>query len=232
MRTAVFEGGFEGLISLASFLYATKTPYDKISDTEDGSSLFSENIYYERKIGAELAEHSFYNGADIDRLKIVFLGGTERHYGAIAKHVIETLSDTATMETESYLNETEHSIRREAHKYKGFVRFEETELGFFARISPKYDILPLIAGHFFERYGDERIIYDEHRAKAALISKNGYEIVSASVEQFETSEDEKRFEKLWRLFFDTVAIKERENKRLQQSFVPQRYRENMPEFAS
>ena len=94
------------------------------------------------------------------------------------------------------------------------------------------DILPLIAGHFFERYGDERIIYDEHRAKAVLISKNGYEIVSASVEQFETSEDEKRFEKLWRLFFDTVAIKERENKRLQQSFVPQRYRENMPEFAS
>lgn len=232
MRTAVFEGGLDGLISLASFLYATKTDFDRVSNTPDGDSLFSENIYYERSTWAEMAESSFRGGADIKRLEVVFLGDTDRHYAAIVKHVIESLSDKATMETESYLDESEHSIRREAHKYKGFVRFEETDIGFFARIAPKYDILPLIAGHFFERYGDNRIIYDEKRKKAAVISQNGYEIVNASAEKFETSTSEKRFTALWKKFFDSITIDERENKKLQQSFAPKRYREHMPEFAS
>jgi hypothetical protein len=35
---------------------------------------------------------------------------------------------------------------------------------------------------------------------------------------------------LWRAFFNAVAIKERTNPRLQQGFVPLKYRDNMLEF--
>lgn len=44
------------------------------------------------------------------------------------------------------------------------------------------------------------------------------------------SKEEKRYEKLWQVFFQSVSIKERENPDLQQSHLPLRYRENMPEF--
>ena len=35
---------------------------------------------------------------------------------------------------------------------------------------------------------------------------------------------------LWRVFFDSIAIKERENKKLQMENLPIEYRKNMTEF--
>ena len=44
------------------------------------------------------------------------------------------------------------------------------------------------------------------------------------------SKDEEKFQKLWKTFFDSVAIESRENKKLQQQMVPLIYREFMNEF--
>ncbi|MDZ7819563.1 MAG: DUF4130 domain-containing protein [Aliarcobacter sp.] len=44
------------------------------------------------------------------------------------------------------------------------------------------------------------------------------------------SQNEEKFQKLWKSFFNAVSIKERENKKLQQSQVPLIYRTYMSEF--
>ena len=150
---------------------------------------------------------------EIQKLKIVFLSNDKATYKTIVRHYIETMDDTPTLETNAKLNELEHIVSREAHKYKGFIRFEMTEVGFFARIAPKHDILPLLAPHFLERFGDERVIFDEGRNMAVVIGKNGYRIMSASVDSFEKHEDEQKFETLWKRFFASIGIKERENKK-------------------
>jgi len=225
MTTAVFDGSFEGLLELAAFLHKGKFYYDEVSETEDNSSLFSENIYADKAVPVT-------DKLDIQKLKTVFLAHDKATYKTIAKYYFEILDDKPTMDTIAKLNELEHIVTREAHKYKGFIRFEMSEVGFFSRIAPKHDILPLIAPHFFERFGDERIIFDENRGVAAIIDKNGYRLIAANAQKFEKHESEKKFEGLWKKFFESVSIKERTNKKLQQSFVPLRYREFMNEFSS
>ena len=45
------------------------------------------------------------------------------------------------------------------------------------------------------------------------------------------SEDEKQLQKLWKLFVDTIAIKERVNPKLQRQMLPLRFRKYMKEFS-
>ena len=48
--------------------------------------------------------------------------------------------------------------------------------------------------------------------------------------QFHKDEDEREMEELWRVFFQTIAIKERKNLRCQQSFMPKKYWQDMLEM--
>lgn len=45
------------------------------------------------------------------------------------------------------------------------------------------------------------------------------------------SEEERKYEFLWRRFFHSVSIKERENPKCQQAHLPFRYRGEMTEFS-
>ena len=45
------------------------------------------------------------------------------------------------------------------------------------------------------------------------------------------SEDEKQLQKLWKLFVNTIAIKERVNPKLQRQMLPLRFRKYMKEFS-
>lgn len=224
MTTAVFDGSFEGLLELSEFLRVSRAHFDEVSDKEDNSSLFSENIY------ADTDAKPKYELLDTARLKTVFLANDKATYKTIVRHYIESIEETPSLETNAKLTELEHVVNREAHKYKGFIRFEMSEFGFFARIAPKHDILPLIAPHFWKRFGDDRAIADENRGVVALIDQNGYRIVRATADRFEKHESEKKFEGLWKRFFDTISIKERTNDKLQKQMIPLRYREFMNEF--
>ena len=46
----------------------------------------------------------------------------------------------------------------------------------------------------------------------------------------EMTEKEQNIDNLWKAFFNSVSIKERENKGLQRNNLPLRFRGNMPEF--
>ena len=49
-------------------------------------------------------------------------------------------------------------------------------------------------------------------------------------DEFRIDEDEEKVRSLWKDYFKTLAIKERENPKLQQHFVPLIYRKHMTEF--
>jgi probable DNA metabolism protein len=60
--------------------------------------------------------------------------------------------------------------------------------------------------------------------KAAICSAEEYE-------QPEPGEEEIKFRELWRLFYETIEIKERENPRCRMSHMPKRFWSCMTEFA-
>lgn len=126
----------------------------------------------------------------------------------------------------------------EEHHLKGFVRFEELENGIlYSRIGPKNNVLTFLMPHFADRFpGEHFMIYDEGRRLFGIHPARHpwYLLQSTQLEERtknpSLTEDEKHYQELFRRFCHTIAIKERENRRLQRNLVPLRFQEYMMEF--
>jgi probable DNA metabolism protein len=114
-----------------------------------------------------------------------------------------------------------------------YLRFEELEdKTLYARIAPPRNVLPLMGGHFRTRLRGENFILHDTARSIALLHREG-ESSLVRVESFETptlSVEEASFRRLWKTFFDSVAIESRLNPALQRSHVPLKYRTYMSEF--
>ncbi|MDF2544101.1 MAG: hypothetical protein K0S47_3819 [Herbinix sp.] len=152
------------------------------------------------------------------------------HFGP---SIMEHVSD----EVVSKVYQLNRYVGYEAHHLLGFVRFTELDNGILlANIHPKNNVLTLIAPHFSDRLPEETfIIFDEIRKKAVLHAP-GRPWIMTDVNEGDldrlkvtiTTEDE--YEKLWKTFFQHIAIKERTNKKLQRNMLPLRFRDDMTEF--
>ena len=119
-------------------------------------------------------------------------------------------------------------VHREAHKLKGFIRFRKLKTNFFlAYISPTNNVLEYVSNHFKKRLANESwLIYDVKRDLLSIYTNNKYIIVKVEdLEKnvFNFADDEKDFSELWQIFYETIAIRERENKRCQMNFMPKKY---------
>ncbi len=122
---------------------------------------------------------------------------------------------------------------REAHLYKGFVRFSDTSGVLTAQIEPKNIVLPLIAQHFAERYpGEKFLIHDKTHGMVLLYQNGTLQICGADAyEPPLPNEEELKFRDLWRLFYDTIEISERHNPKCRRGHMPMRYWRCMTEMA-
>lgn len=127
----------------------------------------------------------------------------------------------------------ERHLLHEAHLLKGFVRFSDVGGALVASITPKNYVLPFIAHHFAMRYNKEQFMIFDKTNKAALIHQNGKsEIIQVENVEFpEISEDEAKYQAMWKRFYNTIAIEGRENPRCRMSHMPKRYWENMLEVS-
>ena len=133
--------------------------------------------------------------------------------------------------------ELSRTVGHEAHKYLGFVRFEERNENLLtARIQPKSNVLPVLAAHFADRLQPENwIILDTIRRFAAIHpARKSYFLQWGVTEEMllsvPVSDHEKDWEQLWSCFFNTIAIQERRNTDLQRSLMPLHYRTYIPEI--
>lgn len=128
------------------------------------------------------------------------------------------------------------AVGREAHRFKGFVRFRQLTGGYYyAAIAPDFRILPLIAPHFAARFADQQwLIHDERRNEAVIYDPAHRQWAVVPLERHTPLADtpeEELFRTLWQCYFDRLAIAERHNPRLQRQHVPHKHRKNLPEFA-
>ncbi|MFA9466019.1 MAG: TIGR03915 family putative DNA repair protein [Velocimicrobium sp.] len=132
--------------------------------------------------------------------------------------------------------EMERRVNNEMHHYMEFVRFSELENAILlSRIRPENNIITLIAPHFEDRLPEENwMIYDERRSIAAIHRKrypwilvDGNELNIEEMKHFSGAELDMQL--FWKTFVDTIAIKDRSNKKLQSQLLPNRYREFMRE---
>lgn len=173
----------------------------------------------------ELVENVFLScllDKEIRLLRFLLLGFRE------GKQVLQMVDH---MDVEP-LYAAEKHLFRETHHLKGFIRFEEHGGRLIAAIRPKNFVLPYLADHFIDRLsGETFMIYDRVHG-AALIHEPGHsEIVRLEgLELKAISEEEARYQALWRQFYHTIAIESRVNHKLRRGNLPKRFWAEMTEM--
>lgn len=123
-------------------------------------------------------------------------------------------------------------LNGEAQLLRGFVRFSDYAGILGGEIEPKNRVLPLLRSHFCSRFPNEQFFIYDRTHREALFYAGGKAVI-APLERFEAAppdEAEAAYRRLWKRFYDTVAIKERENLRCRQTHMPKRYWGTMTEF--
>lgn len=146
-------------------------------------------------------------------------------------HLFDGLADDNVLKAFS-LGRT---VSREIEHLKGFLRFQELENGMlYARIGPKGNAVTFLMPHFADRlpvenfviYDDVRGIFGVHPAGRQWYLLSGEE----GEPETELSEQELRYQELFRHFCRSIAIRERRNLKLQRNMLPLRFQEYMVEF--
>ena len=108
----------------------------------------------------------------------------------------------------------------------------------YSSIHPDNNVIEQVGQFLMKRFPKQNmILHDKNRNLAFLYNcqnRNDYEIISVS-ENFEVnsfSQEEQQFQKLWKTFFQTIAIQERTNSRLQMQYMPKKYWKDLVEMQS
>lgn len=126
-----------------------------------------------------------------------------------------------------------YKVTRELDRMKGFLRFQQIDNKvYYAKISPDHNQIPLLQTHLKRRFSDQKwIVHDEKRNQALLYNLTDCMIAPFSKEEATLLLQDKQddYIDLFQRYFNTITIKERTNKHLQDNFMPKRYRQYMPE---
>lgn len=248
----VCEDSLEGIFTAIYDAYALREGHEHIHiqvGGEDNYRLFATYLYsnpdyvktdkvvrtLKSRLGEEVylaicrAAASFYP----DKGEAVYRTVVDGITAGSGRRTMENLRNpyiTRTFELARYTgNEAHHEIE--------FLRFKELRQGIlYAKIGPRNNVVAFIMPHFADRLATENfMIHDEKRDLFGVhpAGKEWY-LVSGTEktvqETLQWSKEEMRYQELFTLFHETIAIKERRNKRLQQQMLPLRFQDYMVEF--
>ena len=134
------------------------------------------------------------------------------------------------------ITEIARSVTHESHKFREFVRFTRIEDVLCSVICPKSNVVTLLAPHFADRLVSENWMIIDQKRKLAVIHPADREWYLRPLEEeefrhfMEYDRDREEYARLWRVFFDHIAVLQRKNSRCQMNFLPKWYRTNMTEF--
>ncbi len=237
----LYDGTFEGLMCCVYEHYYNKTTPLEIKKQSEQSISFFENVHIETD---SAIANRVYNSIDVtiskraqNLVKTAFLSCMKDKEIAILnflKYGYKCGKKTMLMISHPCvctLLDAEKHLLKEAHNFKGFVRFEDYNGALVAKIAPKNFVLPFLKNHFCSRFPNENFLIFDESNKCALVykEKNAQIINLDSLLLPKIDETEQKYRQMWRAFYETIAIKERENPRCQMTFMPKRYWANLTE---
>lgn len=134
--------------------------------------------------------------------------------------------------------EAVRSIDNECEKIRQFARFqhlkEEGREVWFARVNPKDAVVPLVLGHFVERFNVQPfILYDEVHGMAGVWDGHRRYLVDADEEMLSlppAGADEALMQDAWRTFYRVLSVEARFNPELRCKLMPKRFWKNLTEL--
>lgn len=236
-----YDGSFEGFLCCIFESYACKeVPIAIYCDEDDMPTLFASrtiqtNRDHANRVLRKVVKCSPYAAELLHKGYLTCLPDRELYlYRLVAKLLREGPSFLRNFSDET-LHPVASAVRHldgEAHLLKGFVRFSEMGGVLGSEIEPKNRVLPLLRSHFCARYREEKFFIYDRTHQEALFYAAGKAVIRP-LEDFRMAppdETEAHYRLLWKRFYDTIAIKERENPRCRMTHMPKRYWNTMTEF--
>lgn len=238
----IYDGTFEGLLTCIHHHYYTEKATE-ISVVEEyqpsflDSSMEVETDIRKADIVYEAIQKKI-SSYDLRRIYKVFLSNDSEKEMKILKYVVMGFkrgSAISMLHGDPVVFDMqllEKKVSREKERMLQFVRFSVMKNDIlYARIEPDHDVLELTAHHFCDRYrNDPFIIHDVKRSKALIAFNGEWYITHFEANDLpELSADEREYRRLWKTYFDNIAIKERTNPKCQRNFMPIRYWKNLTE---
>ena len=235
MSTYVYDGTFDGLLSVIFEAYRRRRPPTRIVRRPLEQAVFFEETIEvttedrkARRVGnglrrasepdvAEQCYHAFR--ADVPDVEMTLF-----RYAQVVFTPPEGAEAGAWLAPVLEVERLAKRVRHEIHRMHAFVRFEQTEGGLYvARVAPAADVLDLAAPHFEQRYPSQRwLIADERRRYAMYYDGTALRRLDVLPENA-TAEEEADYQKLWRGYFRATTIAERRNLALHRRNLPRRY---------
>ena len=129
------------------------------------------------------------------------------------------------------------NVGNESHHFREFARFQSLDgRVYVSHLEPKSDVIMLVGRHFADRMPSEYwMIVDDNRKTVCVHLKDGENYLRYLTDgEFEalrkTEEYEDEYTGMWKTFFHTIRIKERENYVCQRNLFPIWKRKHAVEF--
>ena len=238
----VYDGSFEGFLSLVYEVYYKKLKVIKIYKTLPNEIIFEEILEVstdDEKCQKVLkAIKAKFPKQILEKILNIFMCDTREFELELLEYIKIGFKDIEQLHNINnssvfYLNNLEKELFKNVHKMYAFVRFQELEDStLYAKLECKFNVIYFLAKHFLKRFNNQNfIIHDINRKLAFIKIEENYSIQDvAFFDEPIYSSNEEKFQKLWKRFFKGVTIEERLNLKLQQQLVPLIYRTYMSEF--
>lgn len=243
-KTYLYDGTFDGLLTIIFNCYCDKCfpqkilpEYDYIENFLDNITLIKTDYSKSKRIfnGIEnnISHKALYNSY------YAFLSDNSEKEINILKYVCTGFDQGPKIDnmlTLSYVYKVINMRKRalgECHKLKGLLRFiEVSDNMFYASIHPDNNIIEALGHHFINRLPSQNfIIHDKFRNICFIYNTKEYQIINSSnIKLPEISLKEKHYQELWKMFFKTIAIKERTNLKCQMNYMPKKYWKDLIEI--
>ncbi|MEG0132578.1 MAG: TIGR03915 family putative DNA repair protein [Clostridium sp.] len=245
MKEYLYDGSFEGLLTTIFYCYGSKddTTITRISNyipslITDAIEISSEDDKFDR-VYSSIRDKLSYN--TLRNIYYIYLSDIYNCEDIIFKYIKlcykhgDSINQAKNNDLIILVDKYCRKVSLEGHRFTGLVRFKEIEpLTFYACIEPDHNILPIISSHFASRFSDQNfIIHDIKREIAIVYNKSESIISSLSKEEgklLESASCDDNFQDLWKQFYKSVNIKERENPKLRNRMMPSRYWKHLTEI--
>ena len=254
----ICEDSLEGIFTGIYEAYALREGHERLHlqiGEEDNLRLFAEYVYIVpdpvktdkvvRTLRRRLGEHVYHSlcraaaSCYPDKGEAVYRTVVDALTAGSGRGVMENLKNPHV----ARCFELARFTANEAHYEIEFLRFQELSPSegdernvLFAKIGPRNNVVPFVMPHFADRLSVENfMIYDEKRKLFGVHpAGEDWYLMTADTDfspgKAVQSAKEQAYQELFRTFHRTIAIKSRENKKLQRQMCAYRYQDYMVEF--
>lgn len=249
----VYDGSFEGFLCAVFEAFERRIiPQSLVPASRPSQLLIGEQLEVEthlnraERVRKGIIQRSSHRNASL--VHVAFLSELPGVELLLLRYLVKLFNDPSGQYWQNMLDDEvfelvkiARKVKKEVHRFHGFVRFQETADGmFFAPIDPDHNITRLLARHFRTRFsGQQWIIYDTKRdygiyydltsVQEVVLQNHRIDFNAGNLASEVRALDEDFYSRLWKEYYDAVNILERQNHRQMTNLMPRRYWKYLPE---